>query len=91
MCSDGPYQLCRLLTVVDGETEEIVDLIEIKGFELSAFARQFDVPVETDPEMLERYAIGPDDAPFVFGVLGFEMKLDFARFGYFIEAAQKDT
>jgi hypothetical protein len=47
--------------------------------------------VETDPEMLERYAIGPDDAPFVFGVLGFEMKLDFARFGYFIEAAQKDT
>ncbi len=91
MCSERPFQLCHLLTVIDGETEEIVDLIEIQGFELTSFARQFDVPVETDPEMLERYAVGPDDAPFVFEVLGFEVKLNFTRYAYFIEAAKKDT
>jgi hypothetical protein len=81
---------CHVLTVIDGETEELIDVYEIPGFQLSSFLQQFDVPVETDPEMLDRYAVGPDDADFVTQALGFELSFDFSRFGYLIEAAEKD-
>jgi hypothetical protein len=82
---------CHVLTIIDGETEELSDAYEISGFQLTAFLQQFDVPIETDPEMLDRYAVGPDDADFVIKALGFEMPFDFTRYAYFIEAAENDT
>lgn len=82
---------CHVLTIIEGETEELFDAYEISGFQLAAFLQQFDVPIETDPEMLDRYAVGPDDADFVLQALGFELSFDFARYAYFIEAAENDT
>lgn len=81
--------LCRALTVIDGVTEELIDLHEIENFEVSAFAQQFDVPVEYDPDMLDRYAVGPDDVPFLNRALGVELLFDFARYAYFIEALRR--
>ena len=81
--------LCRALTVIDGVTEELIDLHEIENFDVSAFAQQFDVPVEYDPDMLDRYAVGPDDVPFLNRALGVELLFDFARYAYFIEALRR--
>lgn len=83
-------QVCHILTVIDGKSEEVIDAFEIEAFDLSAFLHQFDVPTETDPKMLDRYSVGPDDATFVENALGFSVSFDFARCAYFIEAAEKD-
>jgi hypothetical protein len=84
-------EICHVLSILDGVTEEVVDVHEIHPFDLPAFRHQFDVPVESDPEMLDRYAVGPDDAIFLNGALGIELPFDFSRFAYFIEAARKDV
>ena len=81
--------LCRALTIVDGATEEVVDLHQIDSFDLEAFARQFDVPVQYDPQMLDRYAVGPDDVQFLTDALGVSLPFDFSRFAYFIEALKR--
>lgn len=81
--------LFRALTVVDGETEEVVDIHELEPFDLPAFAKQFDVPIETDPNMLDRYAVGPDDVSFLATVMGVELSYDFHRYAYFIEALKR--
>lgn len=80
--------ICHALTVYDGLTEDLVDVIVIEAFSLQSFAAQFDVYLESDPHMLDRYAVGPDDAEFVREALGEPYEFDFSRFGYFIEAAE---
>ena len=82
--------ICHILAVFDGITEELVEAEEILNFDLQAFREQFDVPVETDPDMLDRYSIGPDDSAFVCKALGRQISFDFTGFAYFIEAAQRD-
>ena len=90
MTTDKPKtQACHILTLINGKTEELMDLIEIKGFDLNKFCVQFDVPVESDPEMLDRYAVGPDDAQFVIDAIGVVIAFDFAKYAYFIEAAER--
>lgn len=84
-------KIVHIFTVIDGKTEELLDLIEIKNFELSSFASQFDADLKTDPEMRERYSVGPDDVKFLENILGRKLSLDFKRFAYFIEAATKDA
>lgn len=81
--------LFRSLTIIDGVTEDLVDIIELETFDLQAFAHQFDVPVESDPHMLDRYAVGPDDVQFLSKVMGIDLPYDFARFAYFIEALKR--
>jgi hypothetical protein len=81
------HTVCHVLSVFDGETEELVEIFEIEGFSLEAFAEQFDVPTKTDPEMLDRYAVGPDDVQFLERAIGRVLTLDFTKYGYFIEAA----
>lgn len=83
--------ICHVLTIIDGSTEETVDLEEIKAFEIASFSLQFDVPTESDPEMLDRYAVGPDDIAFLQEALGFKLDFDFRRFAYFIDAARMDA
>ena len=82
--------LVHILTVIDGSSEELLDLIEIKDFDLNKFAAQFDADLKTDPQMRERYSVGPDDVKFLENALGRELSLDFKRQAYFIEAANKD-
>lgn len=82
--------LVHIFTVIDGVSEELLDLIEIKNFEITAFAKQFDADLKTDPEMRSRYSVGPDDVAFLEKHLERELPLDFKRFAYFIEAAIKD-
>lgn len=82
--------ICHILAVYDGVTEELTEAEEIRLFDLHTFRQQFDVPVETDPEMLDRYAVGPDDASFVCKAIGRQISFDFSRFAYFIEAAKRD-
>ena len=89
MSKKPPSTNSHVLTVIDGQTEELVHLVEIKNFDLAAFAYQFDVPIKTDPTMERRYGVGPDDAAFVCKALGFEVEFDFTRYAYFIEAAVK--
>ncbi len=80
----------HVLTVVDGSSEEVIDVHELEPFDLQAFCHQFDVPVERDPLMLDSYAVGPDDVPFLHKVLESELPFDFATYAYFIEAAERD-
>lgn len=82
--------LVHLLTVVDGQTEELVEFLELKGFELDVFARQFAVDLQADPEMRDRYAVGPDDVAFICNIVGRELHFEFNRYAYFIEAARKE-
>ncbi len=82
-------KLFRALTIIDGGTEEVVDILELENFDLQAFAHQFDVPVESDPLMLDRYAVGPDDVQFLSKALGIDLPYDFSRFAYFIEALKR--
>lgn len=81
--------ICHVLSIVDGSTEEVIDIIEIPHFSVESFSRQFDVPVEIDPQMHDRYAVGPDDVEFLRREVGMQMVFDFARFGYFIEAVYR--
>jgi hypothetical protein len=83
--------IARVLTVVDGTTEEVVEIIEFKVFDLGSFAQQLDVPVQYDPDMLDRYAVGPDDVAFVQQHLASEVAFDFSAYGYFIEAYNRDS
>ena len=90
--NDAAHQndIARVLVVLDGETEDILEVLELQSFDLEAFADQFDVTIESDPEMLDRYAVGPDDADFVNDHLEVGMVFDFGRNAYFIEAAERD-
>jgi hypothetical protein len=82
--------ICHVLTVVHGTSEEVVDVHELEPFDLVAFCHQFDVPVEHDPQMLDRYAVGPDDVAFLHGIMEIELPFNFATHAYFIEAARRD-
>lgn len=76
----------HILHVVDGATEETLHVVEIVNFDLPQFARQFDVPTQTDPEMLDRYVVGPDDLDFLSQFIGTDIAFDFSSNGYWIEA-----
>lgn len=80
-------KICHVLVVIDGDTEAPIDVIEIPRFDLALFCKQFDVPVEHDPEMLDRYVVGPDDESFLLEYLDTELAFDFSLNGYWIEAA----
>jgi hypothetical protein len=76
---------------MDGATEAVLEVIEIRGFDLSAFSLQFDVPIESDPHMLDRYGVGPDDIEFLRLRVQLPLTLDFTHRAYFIEAVTLDT
>jgi hypothetical protein len=82
--------ICHILHIIDGATEATIDAIEISPFDLSAFCKQFDVPVEHDPQMLDRYVVGPDDVLFLSQKLPFPITFDFTSRGYWIEAVKRD-
>lgn len=84
----APTTICHILSVFDGETEELVEIYEIEHFSLETFTAQFDVPTTTDPEMLDRYAVGPDDTQFLERAIGRTLSFDFSKYGYFIEAVK---
>lgn len=81
--------IVHVLTVIDGESEELVDLMELRGFVAAEYHKQFDVDPAHDPDMLDRYSVGPDDVEFLQLQTGAKLELDFKRFAYFIEAAKK--
>ena len=89
MTTDDKEMRCHLLAIYDGASEELVEAIEIKNFDLLRFIHQFDVCPETDPEMLDRYGVGPDDVEFLVATLGTSVEFQFSQFAYFIEAAKK--
>ena len=82
--------LVHLLTVIDGQSEELVDLVELPAFVATEYHKQFDVDPLRDPNMLDRYSVGPDDTAFLLKQIGRPMEFDFQRFAYFIEAAKKN-
>jgi hypothetical protein len=82
--------ICHIITIVDGESDEVLDFVEIPNFNLSAFAHQFAVPLESDPDMLDRYAIGPDDVTFIEKQLQSPLTFDFSTYAYFVEAVTRD-
>jgi hypothetical protein len=82
--------ICHVVTVIDGSTEDTVEVFRIPGFQLSAFCAQFGVPSESDPDMLDRYAVGPDDVAFLLHALQQDVRFDFTRNAYFIEAVEDD-
>jgi hypothetical protein len=88
--SSSDPSICHVLSVVDGSTEEVVDAHLLEPFDLQAFCHQFDVPVEHDPQMLDRYAVGPDDVAFLQKVLAVEIIFEFATHAYFIEAVRRE-
>jgi hypothetical protein len=81
--------ICHVLHIIDGSTEETVDVIELTTFDLEAFKRQFDVSHQSDPMMLDRYVVGPDDVPFLNRYVISPIAFDFTAFGYWIEAVRR--
>lgn len=82
--------ICHILHIIDGTTEATIDVLELSPFDLEAFCKQFDVPVEHDPDMLDRYVVGPDDVAFLAARLPFPISFDFTTRGYWIEAVRRD-
>ncbi len=90
MNSDTENQeIIHVLTVIDGKSEELLDLVVIRQFELKKFRKQFAVAPE-DPHMLDKYVVGPDDVSFVNEAIGAELEFNFSEYGYFIEAARRE-
>ncbi len=83
-------KLTRALTVYDGKTEELSSLTELPLFSLPDFSAHFDVDKSTDPDMSDRYSIGPDDVTFVQKYLPSPLKFDFKEKAYFIESFLDD-
>lgn len=79
----------HVVAIIDGSTEELVDVIEIPTFELKSFSVQFDVDPKVDPDMHDRYSVGPDDMVFLEKVLGRKLSFDFSQFAYFVEAVRR--
>ncbi|MEN9847080.1 MAG: hypothetical protein RIS36_2227 [Pseudomonadota bacterium] len=89
--SSADSSICHVLSIVDGTTEEVVDVHLLDPFDLKAFCHQFDVPIEHDPQMVDRYAVGPDDVAFLHKVLEVDLPFDFGTYAYFIEAVRRDA
>lgn len=85
-----PDSICHVLVIIDGRSEEVVDVITLPSFELAAFQLQFDVPIEVDPQMLDRYVVGPDDVAFLKEYLSTPVTFDYTTRGYWIEPARMD-
>lgn len=86
-----PTKHCHVLTVVDGESEEVIDVIELPNLSLEAFRRHYEVTINDDPEMVDRYSVGPDDIAFVQQAAGGEVYFDMTKYAYFIEAVLVDS
>lgn len=80
----------RVLVVYDGSSEEVVSLLRLSNFSLDSLMQQFDVDPESDPQMYNCYAIGPEDISFVLAHLDEELDFDFQKNAYFIEAVAND-
>lgn len=85
-----PANVCHVLVVLDGATEDILEVFKLDSFSLPAFTEQFDVPTESDPQMHDRYAVGPDDEDFLRDHLPEGMVFDFRANAYFVEAVEND-
>lgn len=88
--ADKDSSICHVLLILDGATEDVIDVFELERFDLAAFAEQFDVPTESDPEMHDRYAVGPGDEDFLQDYTPEGMAFDFRQNAYFIEAVERD-
>ena len=88
--TENTNSIIHLLSIYDAKTEELVELLKFKEFNLNAFIEQFAVDPVTDPEMHERYAIGPDDLPLILDALGHEYNFEFQAYAYFVEAVTDD-
>ena len=86
MTTNSPATV-HVITIYNASSEEPVDLLRFDNFSLPDFIDQFAVDVATDPDMTERYAIGPDDLPLVNKALGYEHPFNFSELAYFVEAA----
>ncbi len=80
----------RYLTIFDGESEELETLYELSSFSLEKFVDHFEPCPRSDPEMHDRYSVGPDDVSFLQSYLEEEVEFDFVTFAYFLEAIKKD-
>jgi hypothetical protein len=78
--------VAHVLVVLDGSTEEVLDAIELIHFDPPLFGQQFDVPTQYDPDMLDRYVVGPDDITFLKAYLPGPIDFHFESRGYWIEA-----
>ena len=83
-------KLCHVLVVINGTTEDVERVIELRNFDKEAFMAQLDVPKQSDPEMLDRYVVGPDDVSFVKDYLTEPVTFDFSNLCYWIEAVTRD-
>jgi hypothetical protein len=83
--------ICHVLVVINGASEEVIEVVELLNFDKQAFVEQLDVPIQSDPDMLDRYVIGPDDVGFVSSYLSKTVEFNFSTMGYWIEAVKYDT
>jgi len=79
----------HILVILDGITEDTVDVVQLKSFHLELFCKQFDVPIQSDPQMLDRYVVGPDDLEFLIPYLQRFVTFSFSSHGYWIEAVTR--
>ena len=75
--------------IIDGSTEDTIDVVQFKSFNLDLFCQQFDVPTQSDPQMLDRYVVGPDDLDFLVPYLQQPVEFRFDVRGYWIEAVTR--
>ncbi len=80
----------RYLVIYDGKTEEVSKLIVLKNVELGNLKDMLDVP-PSDPEMHDRYAVGPDEMELISPYFDEEIEVDFSKHACFIEAIIEDN
>jgi hypothetical protein len=82
--------LKRILSVYNGASEELEEFFVLKDVSLVLLIDQFGVDPLADPEMLKRYAVGPDDVEFLSEYLTEALEFNFSDCGYFVEAVYDD-
>ena len=79
----------RFLVVYDGDTEEVSELIALDNVDLDTLKDLLDVP-PTDPEMHDRYVVGPDEFEQISSYFPEKVEPDFSQNAYFVEAIVED-
>jgi hypothetical protein len=85
------HSVIHVLSIYDGQTEEITAVHRLERFDEAAFRVQFAADMEIDPDLSERYSVGPDDASLILSMMTEVIEFEFTRFAYFVEAVRDDT
>ncbi len=82
--------IVHILAIYDGKSEDLIEIIELPHFSPEKMIAHYEIDTAADPDIHNRYSVGPDDISIVNQAAGREISFDFTANGYFIEAVRDD-